>query len=64
MGNRKEIIKNSLRGETIQEKHKDLLSRDFLLNMKDFWNSDDYELSDIFLEIKKELEKEMEKENE
>lgn len=64
MENRKEMIYNSLKGNTLKEKYDDLLDREFMLNMKDRWDSEDRTFNNIFHEIQKELEEEMEKENE
>ena len=48
-------VKNSLKGNTIQEKLKDIEERIFYLNMVDMWQPSDWELSEIFNQIRNEL---------
>lgn len=53
-------VKNSLKGKTTQEKIKDIEERIFYLNMIDMWQPEDWELSEIFRQIRNEL---LEREN-
>ena len=53
------IIKNSLKGETLDEKLTDVNDRIFMNDMIDRWTREDYVYSEVLHKIKDELEKEL-----
>ena len=53
----KNVIINSLKGQTNEEKIAELEERMFYINMIDHWSKEDYELMDVLYEIKVELER-------
>ena len=53
----KNVIINSLKGQTNEEKIAELEERMFYINMIDHWSKEDYELMDMLYEIKVELER-------
>ena len=53
----KEIIINSLKGKTNEEKIEEIEERMFYIDMKDHWSKNDYELMDALYGIKVELER-------
>lgn len=53
------IVKNSLQGNTTQQKLEDVKNRIFMNNMIDRWTKEDYEFNEILHQIKSELESEL-----
>ena len=53
------LVKDSLQGNTIEEKLEDIENRIFMNNMVDRWNKEDYEYNDILYQLKDELEGEL-----
>ena len=53
------LVKDSLQGNTFEEKIEDIENRIFANNMVDRWNKEDYEYNDILYQLKDELEGEL-----
>ena len=53
------LVKDSLQGNTIEEKLEDIEQRIFANNMVDSWTKEDYEYNDILYQLKDELEGEL-----
>ena len=53
------LVKDSLQGNTIEEKIEDIEQRIFANNMVDSWTKEDYEYNDILYQLKDELEGEL-----
>lgn len=53
------IVKDSLQGNTIEEKLEDVKNRIFMNNMLDRWIQEDYEFNDVLYKLKDELEGEL-----
>ena len=53
------IVKDSLQGNTIEEKLEDVKNRIFMNNMLDRWMQEDYEFNDVLYKLKDELEGEL-----
>lgn len=53
----KNVIINSLKGKTNEEKIEEIEERMFYIDMIDHWSKEDYELMDMLYEIKVELER-------
>lgn len=50
------LVKNSLQGNTKEEKLKDVNNRIFMNDMVDRWTQEDYEFNDVLHQLKYELE--------
>ena len=53
----REQIYETLKGETLKEKLKDLEERIWQLELVDWWTSRDYEQYKVFVDLKHDLEK-------
>lgn len=53
------VVKDSLKGDTIEDKLEDVKTRIFMNNMIDNWTPEDYEFDDVLEKIKEELESEI-----
>lgn len=53
------LVKGSLKGETLEEKLENVEERIFLNNMVDRWTPEEYEFNDVLYKLKDELESEI-----